>query len=237
MVRLESYLILTTDIHLDSITFRLLPLKICTKDIINKYLDLVAARDVERMQQERLRAKLQGNFKTSENISEKDELEQQRRENCQEEITEKSIRWGNRKVKIKSVKLLNRQGDECYSFKCGEPADIVIQYSAEESLSDLVFGIGVFRDDNLHCYGTNMEIDRFEIGNFPLNGIVECKIENINMLEGRYFLDVGAHAKGGIPYDYWTKCLDFTVVSRLKDIGVARLEHKWHVKELMEEHL
>jgi len=56
-------------------------------------------------------------------------------------------------------------------------------------------------------------------------------------LEGRYFLDVAAHTKEGIPYDYWTKCLEFTVFSRIKDVGVARLEHQWNVTKSMEEHV
>jgi len=68
--------------------------------------------------------------------------------------------------------MLNHRGEECYSFECGHPAAVVMRYAMHEHVSDLVFGIGIFRDDNLHCYGTNMDIDRYEIESFPSKGVV-----------------------------------------------------------------
>lgn len=80
-----------------------------------------------------------------------------------------------------------------------------------------------------------MEIDRYEIESFPPCGVVECKIESMHLLEGRYFLDVAAHTKDGIPYVHRSKCLEFSISSRVREIGVVRLEHRWNVREITED--
>ncbi|MCL6446977.1 MAG: ABC transporter ATP-binding protein [Armatimonadetes bacterium] len=198
-------------------------------EVVNKYLDLVATREEERMLRERQRGELQAETTAWKELGEgKKEPEKPPSEGGFFEG--KAARWGNRQVEITMVKMLNQQGEECYSFECGQPVTIIMQYVMHKEVSDLVFGIGIFRDDNIHCYGSNTDIDRCQIEGYPPSGVVECQIQNLHLLEGRYFLDVAAHTKEGIPYDYWTKCLEFTVFSRIKDVGIARLEHRWVVQ-------
>ncbi len=205
--------------------------------VINQYLDLMAARDAERMLRERRTVDMQVEHNTSEEIQAKNKAVIQNQKPAQESNDKKPNQWGNLQVEITAVKLLNQKGEECYSFECGQPAVIEAKYVMNGDVTDLIFGIGIFRDDNLHCYGTNMDIDNYEIDRFPPSGIVECRIDRLSLLGGRYFLDVAAHSKEGLPYDFRTKCLDFTVFSRIKDVGAARLEHQWNVTKSTEEHV
>lgn len=202
-------------------------------EVINKYLDLMASRDAERMMRERRSSVEQ---KISEDVQPpEDKAEPGGQIPEQVPDDDKPNRYGNLQVEITAVQMFNQKGEECYSFECGQPAVIAAKYAMHGDTADLVFGIGIFRDDNLHCYGTNMDIDQYQVECYPTLGLVECRIDKLNLLGGRYFLDFAAHSKEGIPYDYLTKCLDFTVFSRIKDVGAARLDHQWAVSKLTED--
>lgn len=201
-----------------------------SKDVVNKYLDLVATREEQRMLREHRQMNAQEQRQEIEPVEAvgvqiKDGAGQEDNSSDQ-----KPRRWGNGMVEISAVKMVSQDGIENYSYECGQSSTIVMHYTVHHEVDDLVFGIGIFRDDGVHCYGTNTDIEHFEIDAIPLAGKVECKIQNLYLLEGRYFLDVAAHTKEGIPYDYWTKCLEFSVISRKHDAGVTRLEHHWEIE-------
>ena len=88
-------------------------------------------------------------------------------------------------------------------------------------------GFGIFRNDGLNCYGTNTFIDNFEKVEVRDEGLIEIEIENIQLLEGKYYLDIAFHDEYGLPYDYIRKIDEFDVYSNLKDVGVFRIKHKF----------
>lgn len=201
------------------------------RDVVNKYLDLVANREEERMLHEHKQAISKDEMQTLEinEVEKQDNNAQQDSKNVT--LEDKPNRWGNKMVEITAVIMRNREGIESYSYECEQPATIIIDYIMHQETQNIVFGIGIFRNDGVHCYGTNTDIDHFEIGAYPSVGTLECRIQNLQLLEGRYRLDVAVHGKEGIPYDYWTKCLEFSVITRNKDSGVSRLEHQWEIKK------
>ena len=52
-------------------------------------------------------------------------------------------------------------------------------------------------------------------------------IENLDLIEGTYKIDVAAHSRDGYPYDYHRLLYTFRVKSRTKDVGVFRPRHRW----------
>jgi ABC-type polysaccharide/polyol phosphate transport system ATPase subunit len=202
------------------------------RDVVNKYLDLVATREEARLlrqhqQAQEKRPAIEEAPAESENSEKKEDYG----ESVNDLQDDKSKRWGNKMVEITSVKMLNRDAIENYSFECGQPARIVMRYTMHQKIDDLVFGIGIIRDDKVYCYATNTDIEQYKINVYPKTGTIECQLQNLYLLEGRYFLDVAAHTREGIPYDYWTQCLDFSVISRKKDAGITRLENDWLIRE------
>jgi ABC-type polysaccharide/polyol phosphate transport system ATPase subunit len=145
----------------------------------------------------------------------------------------KAERWGNGVVEINSVKMFDVAGNEKYVFQCGETVQIAIWYEMKQEIKDLVFGIGIFRGDGLQCYGTNTYLDKFKQSNYPPKGVVKVTIYKLNLLHGKYFLDVAAHSQKGLPYDYLTRHWSFTVRSRIRDVGVARLDHAWKIEQVV----
>lgn len=146
--------------------------------------------------------------------------------------TSENERWGNGDIIIREVMLYNSEGQNTRIFESGKPASICFKYKKRKSKidKDITFGVGIFRNDGVHCYGTNTFIDH--IGDFDIKeeGQVCFNIYSLNFLEGEYTIDIAIHKEDGFAYDYHRKITSFKVYSTIKDAGVARLDHKWEIK-------
>jgi len=136
-------------------------------------------------------------------------------------------RWGSQEVTIDRVSLLNKAGQKKSIFRTGEDITIRMDYQAKDTIRSPVFGIALFRNDNIQIYGTNTFIDRFDIPAISGKGTVDIAIRQLNLLPGVYFLDVAAHTEEGFPYDYHFRLYSFKVYSHLEDVGIYRLDHRW----------
>jgi ABC-type polysaccharide/polyol phosphate transport system ATPase subunit len=136
-------------------------------------------------------------------------------------------RWGSQEVEINSVDLFNGAKTPCYLYKTGDKMTIEIVYKAYNPVYDPVFGVGIFRDDETCCYGTNTHLEKINIPRIEGEGKVRFQIDSLDLTEGKYFLDIAVHAKDGTPYDYHTRSYSFEVMSLVKDIGVYRPQHTW----------
>lgn len=160
----------------------------------------------------------------------KDEKEQNKnRENVQE-VKEEKDRWGNKFIEICNPMMLNKENEATNIFECGEEVKIKFDYIRHnKEVENPVFGIGIFRNDGLNCYGTNTHIDRVKNISISDSGQVECILKELNLLEGEYTLDLAVHDENGLPYDYIRKILRFEVYLKTKDVGVFRLKHLWRI--------
>jgi ABC-type polysaccharide/polyol phosphate transport system ATPase subunit len=136
-------------------------------------------------------------------------------------------RWGKREVEIRKVVLRNGKGEEKHVFHPGESLLIDLDIAAREPVKDFVFGIGVFNSMGIMCYGTNTYIEEFEPVALSGEGRVVCRIEELPLINGTYYLDVAVHKRDGYPYDYHRNMYSFLVSSMIRDEGVARLPHSW----------
>lgn len=139
-------------------------------------------------------------------------------------------RWGNKDIVIDELRLLDKDSVDKKSFKSGEQISVSFSYTRHNiSITNPVFGVGIFRNDGVNCYGTNTQIDR--ISNIVLKdkGIVNYVIDNLNLLEGHYSVDVAVVSEDGFPYDYIRNITEFDVHTEINDIGVIRLTHHWIV--------
>jgi ABC-type polysaccharide/polyol phosphate transport system ATPase subunit len=140
---------------------------------------------------------------------------------------ENKTRWGNRQVEIIAVKLCDKTGVEKHVYKTGDEMDIFIEYKVNKPVNNPVIGIGVYRNDQTHCYGTNTHVDRISEIILRETGTVIFRIIKNNLLEGEYLLDVAIHAEDGFAYDYFKDAQKFRVYAGLSDVGVIRLDHEW----------
>ncbi|NFI51511.1 ABC transporter ATP-binding protein [Clostridium botulinum] len=163
-----------------------------------------------------------------ENIENKQEVVSDPEENAIEEKKDRN-RTGNRKLEITSVKIieLDTNKEKC-NFKPESKVKIIINYKRNDSMTlDTAVGIGIFRNDGVNCYGTNTYIDNAEKLKVKDNGVIEVTIDNIQLLEGEYSLDVALHDEYGTPYDYIRRIKTFNIYSIIKDTGIFRIKHEF----------
>jgi ABC-2 type transport system ATP-binding protein/lipopolysaccharide transport system ATP-binding protein len=175
------------------------------KRVVDAYLQDIAAMQEEDYQKR----------KTDVDLEQK--WEEERREK----------RWGKREVEIRRVTLKNLRGEEKHVFTPEEGLVVEIDAAATEPVKDFVFGIGIFNSQGISCYGTNTNLEDYEPVVLQGEGKAACRIEKLNLINGTYYLDVAVHKRDGYPYDYHRNLYSFLVSSTLKDVGIARLPHKW----------
>lgn len=187
-------------------------------DIVAEYLDDIMSKD------ENKKIKVQSNENNQKNNKEKIE----KRIIEKKENKKDKNRTGNKDVEIISIKLLNEKDEVSDTYNSEEKLKIQVKYKRNnDELKDSVFGFGIFRNDGLNCYGTNTFIDNFGKIKIQDEGIVEVIIDQIQLLEGKYYLDIAFHDEYGKPYDYIRKIKKFSIYSILKDAGIFRIKHKF----------
>jgi lipopolysaccharide transport system ATP-binding protein len=138
-------------------------------------------------------------------------------------------RWGSGEVRFSKMRLVDQAGQDCFLLLSGASATIELSFEAPRPIQDPVFGIGIYRQDDVWAYGTNTDIDGLTIPQVHGAGTVRFHLPALHLVEGRYWLAVAVHARDGTPYDYWQHCWEFSVYSRVRDTGIYRPEHRWEL--------
>ncbi len=141
-----------------------------------------------------------------------------------------AVRLGTGQVQFTDAVLLSASGETQYVFRTGDEITLRLKYHCAdpEKTPKGNFGYGIFREDSVHCYGTNVEIESDSWVSLQKNGEIMVQFRN-HLLPGRYFLDVAVHAPDGTYYDDIRRIQAFAVTSEHRDIGVCRLESQWFV--------
>ena len=135
-------------------------------------------------------------------------------------------RWGSKEVGIAHARILDAQGDERGVLESGAPAAIEITYTNPARVEDAVFGVYVYREDGTGVYGTNTLIDGCSV---PVReqGVARFAIDELDLLPGGYDVDIGIIDPQDRYYDYHEKGLSFRVIGGSREVGIARLRHRW----------
>lgn len=201
------------------------------RDVHPMYMEYMAKKQQEQAEKEAERVEKKGTETVTEKVT---NVTNDQSVDLEEEPVVKTVddkRWGNDKGKITKVEMLhfdtNKKGK---SFTTGEKIKIAISYDMNERIHDADVGIGIFRVDGVHCYGTNTRIDRLEEYALEGSGVVEVIVDSLDLLSGGYTLDVAIETEGGIAIDYWKEALSFEIYSKIGDVGVSRLNHSWIIR-------
>jgi len=135
-------------------------------------------------------------------------------------------RWGAGPVRIERV-ALEHDGAEAHVFQSGDRLSVRLAVRTREPVHDFVFGISIFSSEGVCCYGTNTDIEEFEPVELSGTGEVLFVIDSLDLVEGTYKLDVAAHTRHGVQYDYHRLLYTFRVKSHTKDTGIYRPRHRW----------
>ena len=134
---------------------------------------------------------------------------------------------GTGDVRFTDAQMRNSRGEKQYIFDTEDKITVYMKYKAYKKGLRGNFGYGIFREDSLHCYGTNVSIECDDFVPIKENGEVSVTFQN-SLLPGKYFLDIAVHSHDGIILDDIRRVQSFVVSSSKRDIGVCRLESEWY---------
>lgn len=136
-------------------------------------------------------------------------------------------RWGTREIEIANVTIMGPDGEAGHVFQSGDSIRVRMDVKAKETITDFVFGLGLFNADGVCVYGTNTNLEEFQPTEITGDAAVTFTIEHLDLVEGTYRLDLAAHKADGYPYDYHRLLYTFRVKSKIRDVGIYRPDHKW----------
>lgn len=173
--------------------------------------------------------------KEKENTEEKQEAqtEAEVKKEAEKETAEEiqdAKRWGSREAYMKKVTVLDMEGKECQTFQNDQPFQIRIDYKAEKKLDDVVFGIAIYRSDQVYIYGTNTLIDYSASNTLEGEGHIDLKIERMPVNASDYTIDLALHRPDGFNYDFWREACSVKIQNVKNEVGVISLPHKWDVQ-------
>ncbi|MCM8793442.1 MAG: ABC transporter ATP-binding protein, partial [Candidatus Omnitrophica bacterium] len=112
-----------------------------------------------------------------------------------EDIEKIKIGWGtcfeNEETEIIEVKLKDKQGKEKNIFKTGESFKVEVKYKVNKEIIEPHFGVAIFREDYLYCYGPNTLFDKIKINKLNRGvGYFRVEYKKMNLGEGNYCISV-----------------------------------------------
>lgn len=135
---------------------------------------------------------------------------------------------GNYDVRITKVQLLDARGQRAAAFPIASKMVLRIDYEQKnENVRKSEIGFHIFRNDGMDCYGSNTVIDKVQSVNLKKSGNVQVEFDSVQLLQGKYKIDVAFHDKNGLTYHYLYDAVQFEILNTHEDVGVCRIKHTW----------
>jgi hypothetical protein len=125
-------------------------------------------------------------------------------------------RLGTKEVIIESVKLINKFGFAINKIKSGESLRIEAIFTAKDKVDRPHFGVAIFREDGVYCYGPNTKFDRYDILELkPGRGCFTLTYDRILLAPGTYRISVAIWDKNEkVAFDYHNGFYEFEVTGK-----------------------
>jgi len=143
-------------------------------------------------------------------------------------------RKNTNEISVESVELIGPDGNPATLFNSGERITIKMSYKVSKPVNNPMFRIQMFRSDGLFVHGTNTYRHGLNTGEVVRDGSVELIYDSLNLLAGRYWINVGVYpdeygkAISEHAYDLVENAAGFDVRSERPDgAGIATMRHEW----------
>jgi len=146
--------------------------------------------------------------------------------------------YGNFKVQITDVRLVNARGVDSEFFVCGAPCTVLIEIETNEDVDDLTVGIMIRDRFGQDIFGTNTFHLKLPI---ILKKGQKCKVrydfQELNLGPGKYTLTVAAHKSETHVQDCYqwidvVKTFEMTMSTDFTFIGLSKLKPYVNVETL-----
>ena len=125
-----------------------------------QYLNYMNEERISQQEKERIR---QQKKEADDRKKQQEEEERRKKEEeikrMRQEEWDNNTRYGSGDIMFTSLELCDVNDHDVSTYKTGDTMTLKAKYKMNKPVQDVVFGIGVFRNDDLWCYGTNMLVD------------------------------------------------------------------------------
>lgn len=156
--------------------------------------------------------------------------EKKERKILQGGFAEKSSRIGDGRAQYTSIRLGDSSGDSIKTFYMCDRLELYLEYEMLEAVRDCIdFRICIIRNDGLQCYGASTLGEKQE-RYLDKRGKVKFTIDALNLLPGKYRLDISMKLKDGTILDYIYFAQEFYIKENKEyvgEFGVVSMQHQW----------
>ncbi len=146
----------------------------------------------------------------------------------QADVSQNQSEDSEKAIVIKDVRLKDLNGTVKNSFITGESVVVECDYESKtEDKEKVSIELVVFRNDGMECYETNTFREGIALMDLQGKGMIQCKIDKLNLITGEYWIEMAIRKTDAFAYDYKEKAYKFTMNSVERERGIARLDHKW----------
>ncbi|HEX4948616.1 MAG TPA: ABC transporter ATP-binding protein [Blastocatellia bacterium] len=142
-------------------------------------------------------------------------------------------RWGNGRIKIVGIELIDATGETKWVFRTGEAISIRLKIVADQDYAAPIFAIDIHRFDgffigsinNYDSHPASLPVRRGE-------NILQLEIPNLDLPQNSYFLSLKAYTEADAPLwpdpaDIHNQTYQLTVVAEKVRHGLLHFEAKW----------
>ena len=132
---------------------------------------------------------------------------------------------GAKEVMIDSVSFLNKSCAPCEIIKSGQPLTIRATFTARDEVLEPHFGVALFRNDGVYCYGPNTGLDGIVIPKLRKGkGWFELYFKEVFLAPGEYRISVAVWDRNEVvAYDYHEGCYSLVINGLPKSGALLRM--------------
>jgi ABC-type polysaccharide/polyol phosphate transport system ATPase subunit len=136
---------------------------------------------------------------------------------------------GSKEARIVEVRTYNSHGKQSNQFKSGEKVKVKVNFVVDEEVIEPHFGIAIFREDGVYCYGPNTSFDGHQIDKLNKGeGFFSIEYKSLFLKPGRYRFSAAIWDKDEVwAYDYHVGYYKFEIIGENNDLQLLDLRHKW----------
>lgn len=198
-----------------------------SRDVHKQYLKFMGMQRKES--EENVKEEENENIKKKTEKNEESKLEQPQKK-LKDHGTDVEYRdrmRGNGQAKIYYIESYDENGKEKHVFETGNNIEFKIKYKVYQPGVNAWFGLSVFRNDGFRCYGTNTKIEEIEPVELSKNGEFSVVFPNIQLLQGKYYVDVCIGTQEDEMLDYLDSVNEFEIYNTSGEMGICRMENTW----------
>lgn len=138
-------------------------------------------------------------------------------------------REGTKEVTIKGFVITNKWGLMANKVKCGEKMTFRVNFTVNEEIDNFHFGLAIFREDGVYCYGPNTQFDGLAIERMGKgDGYFELECNELLVMPGIYYLSAAIWDKNEtFAYDYHKCSYKIEIIGFSAFGQLLRLKNNW----------